>query len=268
MGRWLQSVSDAGLISETVNHNTDISDKTFKGKDSAVLSVLKIKAHTRKKEIYTPREQSSVGLNRASARTDYTSSVSQSDQLSVLSVNDSKKYENNDGRLSVFGGVFPRYLTDTNEANVIISKLSAGPPEISIDLETTYAPGCEDYVNAGLVPEASRVRLVQLYAGGPTVYLFDLFCLENFTILKPLLESKVLVSHNAIFENKFLAHYGITPKLMHCTALMARVLFGCYNYCYRRHATECISSWGDPTVFKRSLKQRAAALGLEHSKVK
>jgi DNA polymerase-1 len=45
------------------------------------------------------------------------------------------------------------------------------------------------------------------------------------TLIQPVLE-RSLVAHNAKFEYKHLLHAGLTPKKIHCTQLMARVVTG------------------------------------------
>jgi DNA polymerase-1 len=67
--------------------------------------------------------------------------------------------------------------------------------------------------------------LVQLYAGGNMVYVFDVAAIGDLGILNPLWD-RPLVAHNAVFELKHLLHAGANPKKVGCTMLQANALDG------------------------------------------
>jgi DNA polymerase-1 len=66
--------------------------------------------------------------------------------------------------------------------------------------------------------------LLQLYAGGPEVFVFDLFTVPT-PVLRPLLE-KQFAAHNAIFDLGHLMHAGLEPGRIECTMLQANAITG------------------------------------------
>lgn len=76
---------------------------------------------------------------------------------------------------------------------------------------------------AGLDPWRSRIRLVQVYPGGATCFVFDAQAL-GLSLLAELLNRRALVAHNAVFEWKHLHHGGITPARLGCTLLQDNAL--------------------------------------------
>jgi DNA polymerase-1 len=93
-----------------------------------------------------------------------------------------------------------------------------------LDTETAKLPQWAEHPQAGLDPHLSRIRLLQIYSGAKTVYLFDLFAL-NPAVLAPLWRCR-LVAHNAVFDLKHLRHAGIDARRVGCTMLMANALSG------------------------------------------
>ena len=76
---------------------------------------------------------------------------------------------------------------------------------------------------AGLDPWRSAIRLVQVYPGGPTCYVFDVATL-GLSPLHELLQARAFVAHNAVFELKHLLHAGAAPARLGCTLLQDNAL--------------------------------------------
>jgi DNA polymerase I-like protein with 3'-5' exonuclease and polymerase domains/phage/plasmid primase-like uncharacterized protein len=105
-----------------------------------------------------------------------------------------------------------RYITTQADAEEAVQALLIKTKILGLDIETT-----------GLDPHQATIRLIQVYDGNGTVYVFDLARLSLST-LEPLW-TKLFVAHNATFETKFLLKQGISPVL-HCTKLMGRLATG------------------------------------------
>jgi DNA polymerase-1 len=87
-----------------------------------------------------------------------------------------------------------------------------------------------DTETLGLDPRTGSVRLLQLAAAGlPTVYVIDLFRIDETTLV-PLWETlaaKELVFHNAAFDVAFLRPLGFVPGgPVNDTMLLSRMLYG------------------------------------------
>ncbi|MDJ0840019.1 MAG: DNA polymerase [Acidobacteriota bacterium] len=86
---------------------------------------------------------------------------------------------------------------------------------IGVDTETT-----------GLVPQQSKIRLIQLCTGEDT-FVVDLFRVDAVERLRPVLESPQIVKvlHNAKFDVKqLLYHYNLEMKNIFCTMLASKLL--------------------------------------------
>jgi len=94
-----------------------------------------------------------------------------------------------------------------------------------VDIETMALPQYRNNPKAGLDPYLSKIRLIQVFDPCGFCYVFDLNNVP-LALLKPLIEAREMVAHNAIFEMKHLLHAGIKPLRLHCTLLMARVASG------------------------------------------
>jgi DNA polymerase-1 len=122
-------------------------------------------------------------------------------------------------------GVSVRYLAEPAQAAAALAKLAALPDTgpWGLDIETMPLPAFRKDSKAGLDPWRSSIRLVQVYPGGPTCFVFDVQAL-GLSPLKELLNTRELVAHNAVFELKHLLHGGITPARLGCTLLQDNAL--------------------------------------------
>lgn len=122
-------------------------------------------------------------------------------------------------------GVSVRYLAEPAQAAAALVELAALPDSgvWGLDIETMPLPAFQQDRKAGLDPWRSSIRLVQVYPGGGTCFVFDAQAL-GLSPLAELLNTRALVAHNAIFELKFLLHGGIAPARLGCTLLMDNAL--------------------------------------------
>jgi len=115
------------------------------------------------------------------------------------------------------------YITDSSRCADILSALGEGNL-ISVDIETARK---DENPRSGLDPYKARIRLIQLYDGRDTVYVFD--CLKD-GVLSALACSNIwslpMVAHNAVFELKHLKHAGIDFPNIGCTMLQSNALTG------------------------------------------
>lgn len=121
-------------------------------------------------------------------------------------------------------GITVVYVTAPEAATAAVSRLAEAREPVALDSETAPLPAYAGYPSAGLDPHLSRIRLLQLYDGGSTVFVFDLFRLDP-DLFVPLW-SHPLVAHNAVFDLKHLLHAGARPRSLGCTLLMANALTG------------------------------------------
>ena len=132
------------------------------------------------------------------------------------------------GRWLEQAGVSVRYVATGGDLERALSELAAlsdnGGPW-GLDIETAALPAFTRDKAAGLDPWRSSIRLVQVYPGGATCYVFDAAAL-GLSPLAELLNTRPLVAHNAVFETKFLLHAGAAPARLGCTLLMANALRG------------------------------------------
>jgi DNA polymerase-1 len=98
-----------------------------------------------------------------------------------------------------------------------------GPPW-GLDIETMPLPEYQTDKKAGLDPYRSAIRLVQVFPGGATCFVFDVAAL-GLSCLDPLW-ARAMVAHNATFELKHLLHGGANPARLGCTMLMSNALRG------------------------------------------
>jgi DNA polymerase I-like protein with 3'-5' exonuclease and polymerase domains len=117
-----------------------------------------------------------------------------------------------------------RYITKTEDVGEAVAKLAQGEKPLGMDTEIARLPEYLQNSRAGLDPYLSRIRLLQLYGGGETVYIFDMFAIDP-AALAPLM-GQPMVAHNAVFDIKHLHRAGIPPHKAGCTMLMANALSG------------------------------------------
>jgi DNA polymerase-1 len=122
-------------------------------------------------------------------------------------------------------GVAVRYLVEPGAAEQALSELLTLPDTgpWGLDIETAPLPAFRQDSKAGLDPWRSSIRLVQVYPGGPTCYVFDVATL-GLSALRELLQARAFVAHNAVFELKFLLHAGAAPARLGCTLLQDNAL--------------------------------------------
>ena len=128
------------------------------------------------------------------------------------------------GALLALLGISVRYIKSLEEAERAVEILVDEAGHIGIDIETAKLTRYVHLGQAGLNPHLSKIRLLQLYVGGPEVFVLDLFAVP-IPVLRPLLE-KQFVAHNAIFDLGHLMHAGLEPGGIECTMLQANALTG------------------------------------------
>lgn len=116
------------------------------------------------------------------------------------------------------------YVADADAANTAVEALLAVPGTWGADIETAKHPDHVGHSAAGLDPYLSKIRLVQLYAPGGPVYVFDLFRVDP-SILAPLW-GHPMIFHNALFDIRHLLLAGANPTKVGCTMLMDNCLSG------------------------------------------
>lgn len=122
-------------------------------------------------------------------------------------------------------GVAVRYVADPTTAEPALAELAALPDTgpWGLDIETMPLPAFRTDRKAGLDPWRSAIRLVQIYPGGATCYVFDVAAL-GLSPFMGLLQTRAFVAHNALFELKFLLHHGAAPGKLGCTLLQDNAL--------------------------------------------
>ena len=124
-------------------------------------------------------------------------------------------------------GVAVRYLVEPGAAEQALSELLTLPDNgpWGLDIETMPLPAFRQDSKAGLDPWRSSIRLVQVYPGGLTCYVFDVATL-GLSLLRELLQARAFVAHNAVFELKHLLHAGAAPApaRLGCTLLQDNAL--------------------------------------------
>ena len=116
--------------------------------------------------------------------------------------------------------VMVKYITSIDDATSAFKEIGAAKGALSLDIETYPKEG-----GNGLDPFTSEIRLVQLYFGGESVYVFDL---QNIPLraFPDHIWKRPIICHNALFELKHLLHRGIELEQLGCTMLMGFVLQG------------------------------------------
>src|ERR1035437_2786381 len=128
------------------------------------------------------------------------------------------------GARLVLLGISVRYIKTPAEALQVVDSLVDEPGHFGLDVETAKLIPSAHLSQAGLNPHLSRIRLLQVYAGGPEAFVFDFLDVPS-AILRPLL-NKHFVAHNAIFEFQHMMHAGLEPQKVDCTMLQAAALTG------------------------------------------
>lgn len=121
-------------------------------------------------------------------------------------------------------GIAFEYITDPERAKKAVSVLLKGDLPLGLDTETAKLDEFTDHPKAGLDPHLTRIRLIQMYGGGDTVYIFDIFSLK-IKMFAPIWDLPI-VAHNAVFDLKHLLFAGANPQKIGCTMLMENALTG------------------------------------------
>lgn len=123
-------------------------------------------------------------------------------------------------------GVAVAYVTEPAAAVDAVAKLqqAAALGPLGLDIETAKRPPYQQHPQSGLSPFLSTPRLVQVFDGTSTAYVFDVARLG----WEPLagLWGLDMVAHNAVFELGHLRHAGLPVANLHCTLLQANALNG------------------------------------------
>ena len=128
------------------------------------------------------------------------------------------------GELLIREGLTVRYITQPAPAQAALERLLESTEPLGLDTETAPLPDFRRHPKAGLDPHLSRIRLLQVFGGDSSVYVFDLYALP-LDLFTPLWQHS-LVAHNALFDLKHLLHAGADPTAMGCTLLMTNALTG------------------------------------------
>lgn len=99
------------------------------------------------------------------------------------------------------------YITDPQRANKAVSVLLKGDLPLGLDTETAKLDEFVGHPETGLDPYLTRIRLIQMYGGGDTAYMFEL----DINVLAPFWNLP-MVAHNAVFDLKHLLHSGLSLK--------------------------------------------------------
>ena len=113
-----------------------------------------------------------------------------------------------------------KYITSIDDATSAFKEIAVAKGALSLDIETYPKEG-----GHGLDPFTSKIRLVQLYFGGKSVYVFDLHSV-SLKAFPDHIWKRPIICHNALFELKHLLHRGIELAQVGCTMLMGFVLQG------------------------------------------
>jgi DNA polymerase-1 len=115
------------------------------------------------------------------------------------------------------------YVTAGRSLAGVVARLKRAE-RLGLDIETAKAA---EHPLAGLLPQVSRIRLVQL-STGPETYVVDADAVGGVEWLRELAGVR-MVAHNAQFEDHHLAHAGIALEKLDCTMLMGRVFLNVHR---------------------------------------
>jgi DNA polymerase-1 len=118
------------------------------------------------------------------------------------------------------GGV--KLVTRSVDALAVLEQLKASGEVIGLDIETAKHPGKEQHRLAGLHPQLSQIRLVQLFVS-PQAGVFVIDCAATGHGWLQHLPGGHYVAHNAKFEASHLWHLFPQEIDVECTMLAGRV---------------------------------------------
>lgn len=117
------------------------------------------------------------------------------------------------------------YVQDINLAKGFIHKLLAQDDALyGLDTETQALPEFKYIASAGLIPQYSRVRLLQIFTGR-TAFVFDMNYLP-YELFTEFLNTKAFVGHNSLFDLQFLLKdFKANNINIGCTLLASKLIF-------------------------------------------
>lgn len=116
------------------------------------------------------------------------------------------------------------YIVEPGEAKEAVKSLLILEKKLlGLDIETAKLPEWKEHSSAGLCPHLSKPRLLQIYDGVKTVYVFDVFKIP-WKVLTPILTKGSFVAHNGIFEILHLTHAGIPDMNVGCSMLLSMMI--------------------------------------------
>lgn len=119
------------------------------------------------------------------------------------------------------------YLTDSDEAIRMSEILSKQAWKVGgIDIETYPKEEFKGFKKGGLDPLLSRIRLIQVYDGDKSVYIFDMLKFGSWigTSFVNLLRCKKWIAHYAVFELGHLYEKGFKDLDISCSMLMSQYI--------------------------------------------
>lgn len=118
------------------------------------------------------------------------------------------------------------FIKSNVEVDEAIQKLLSKCTVLGLDIETLGLSEFAGDKQAGLDPRKSGIRLVQIFDGAKTVFVFDILKLGGIAVLGKDIWKKPMIAHNAMFELKHLLFNGAHPEKLGCTLLIDRVITG------------------------------------------
>lgn len=175
------------------------------------------------------------------------------------------------GALLAHLGISVRYVNTAEDAEHVVGSLAAHLGHFGLDVETAKLAEYVGHNQAGLNPHLSKIRLLQLYVGGPEAFVFDLFTVPA-AVLRPLLD-KQLVAHNAVFDLQHLIHAGLEPARIDCTMIQANALSGKRpslavlaetELSWRISKAQQLSNWSAPVLSQQQIEYAALDAVIVH----
>lgn len=128
---------------------------------------------------------------------------------------------------------FTTYIVDEAYFSRAITVLLQGSTVMGLDIESAKHPKFLTHKKAGLDPYLSEVRLVQIYDGFRTVFIFDCFKLTNcIKRLGKLLKAKKFYAHYALYELSHFSYNGLPDLNVSCSKILSQLLFDAQHSIY------------------------------------
>lgn len=117
------------------------------------------------------------------------------------------------------------YVKDNTEAKKAATILLGSSRLLGCDIETAKKPEYKDHPKAGLDPHLSLIRLIQIFDGVDTIWVFDMFHV-NIETLRELLEKGHFCAHHAKFELTHFTFNKVPGMNVGCSMLMSQMVDG------------------------------------------